>query len=86
MRIVIVGAGIMGLCSAMLLAGDSHEVLVLDRDREPPPDPDGAAATRTGVRRLDGDGQALASPRARPRRRRGSVLTGHSCWRPSVNS
>jgi 2-polyprenyl-6-methoxyphenol hydroxylase-like FAD-dependent oxidoreductase len=39
MRIVVVGAGLMGLCSAMLLAGDGHDVLVLERDPEPPPDP-----------------------------------------------
>ncbi len=39
MRIAVVGAGMMGLCSAMLLAGDDHDVVVLERDQEPPPDP-----------------------------------------------
>jgi 2-polyprenyl-6-methoxyphenol hydroxylase-like FAD-dependent oxidoreductase len=39
MKIVIVGAGMVGLCTSMLLAGDGHEVLVLERDPAPPPDP-----------------------------------------------
>jgi flavin-dependent dehydrogenase len=37
-RIVIVGAGIVGLGEAMLLAGDGHEVTVLERDAAPAPD------------------------------------------------
>jgi flavin-dependent dehydrogenase len=37
-RIVIVGAGIVGLGTAMLLAGDGHEVTVLERDPAPAPD------------------------------------------------
>jgi 2-polyprenyl-6-methoxyphenol hydroxylase-like FAD-dependent oxidoreductase len=36
-RIVIVGAGIVGLGAALLLARDGHEVTVLERDAEPPP-------------------------------------------------
>lgn len=40
MRTVIVGGGIMGLCTAMLLANDGHEVTVLERDAVSPPDPD----------------------------------------------
>lgn len=51
MRIVVVGAGLMGLCSAMLLAGDDHEVVVLERDPAPAPDPSVAWETweRRGV-------------------------------------
>ena len=39
MKIVVTGAGIMGLCSAMLLAKDGHDVVVLERDASPVPDP-----------------------------------------------
>jgi 2-polyprenyl-6-methoxyphenol hydroxylase-like FAD-dependent oxidoreductase len=39
-KIIIVGAGMAGLWSAMALAGDSREILVLDRD---PPPPEGGA-------------------------------------------
>ncbi len=39
MKTVIVGGGLMGLCTAMLLADDGHEVTVLERDGRPPPDP-----------------------------------------------
>jgi 2-polyprenyl-6-methoxyphenol hydroxylase-like FAD-dependent oxidoreductase len=37
-RIVVVGAGVVALGAAMLLAGDGHEVTVLERDPDPPPD------------------------------------------------
>jgi 2-polyprenyl-6-methoxyphenol hydroxylase-like FAD-dependent oxidoreductase len=37
-RIVVVGAGVVALGAAMLLAGDGHEVIVLERDPAPPPD------------------------------------------------
>jgi 2-polyprenyl-6-methoxyphenol hydroxylase-like FAD-dependent oxidoreductase len=37
-RIVIIGAGIVGLGTAMLLAGDGHEVTVLERDPAAAPD------------------------------------------------
>jgi 2-polyprenyl-6-methoxyphenol hydroxylase-like FAD-dependent oxidoreductase len=40
--IVVVGSGIAGLSSAVLLARDGHHVTVLERDASPPPDP-GAA-------------------------------------------
>jgi flavin-dependent dehydrogenase len=37
-RIIIVGAGIVGLGAAMLLAGDGHEVIVVERDPAPAPE------------------------------------------------
>ena len=36
-RIVIIGAGVVALGTAMLLAGDGHQVVVLERDPEGPP-------------------------------------------------
>src|SRR5580700_11652086 len=36
-RIVLVGAGAVALGTAMLLAGDGHQVIVLERDPEGPP-------------------------------------------------
>ncbi len=36
-RIVIAGAGVVGLGAALLLCGDGHEVTVLERDAEAPP-------------------------------------------------
>lgn len=50
-RIVQVGGGIVGLCNAMLLAQDGHEVTLLERDAAPPPSPDEAWENwgRTGV-------------------------------------
>jgi 2-polyprenyl-6-methoxyphenol hydroxylase-like FAD-dependent oxidoreductase len=36
-EIVVVGGGLVGHCSAMLLAADGHSVTVLERDPEPPP-------------------------------------------------
>lgn len=35
-RIVVVGAGVVGLGTAMLLARDGHDVVVLERDPDPP--------------------------------------------------
>jgi choline dehydrogenase-like flavoprotein len=35
-RIVVVGAGVVGLGTAMLLAGDGHQVIVLERDQARP--------------------------------------------------
>jgi 2-polyprenyl-6-methoxyphenol hydroxylase-like FAD-dependent oxidoreductase len=51
MRTVIVGGGMMGLCTAMLLADDGHEVIVLERDVHSPPQPSEAFASweRRGV-------------------------------------
>jgi 2-polyprenyl-6-methoxyphenol hydroxylase-like FAD-dependent oxidoreductase len=50
-RIVVCGAGVCGLTTAMLLARDGHEVTVLERDPEAPPAPGEAwdAWTRRGV-------------------------------------
>jgi 2-polyprenyl-6-methoxyphenol hydroxylase-like FAD-dependent oxidoreductase len=42
MNIVVTGAGICGLTTALLLAADGHEVTVLERDPAPVPDPDKA--------------------------------------------
>jgi 2-polyprenyl-6-methoxyphenol hydroxylase-like FAD-dependent oxidoreductase len=36
-RIVMVGSGVVGLGTAMMLAADGHEVTCLERDPEPPP-------------------------------------------------
>ncbi len=36
-RIIVIGAGVGGLTSAMLLARDGHDVTVLERDPAPPP-------------------------------------------------
>ena len=38
MRALILGAGICGLGTALLLARDGHEVTVLERDPDPMPD------------------------------------------------
>jgi 2-polyprenyl-6-methoxyphenol hydroxylase-like FAD-dependent oxidoreductase len=38
-RIVMIGGGVIGLCSSVLLAKDGHDVTVLERDPAPPPDP-----------------------------------------------
>jgi 2-polyprenyl-6-methoxyphenol hydroxylase-like FAD-dependent oxidoreductase len=51
-RVIVVGGGVVGLSSAMLLARDGHEVTVLERDAgDPPSDPDEAWAQwqRRGV-------------------------------------
>lgn len=49
-RVTVVGGGIIGLSTAMLLAGDGHDVTVLERDGAPPPEP-GEDAWRTWERR-----------------------------------
>ncbi|MBA2624151.1 MAG: FAD-dependent oxidoreductase [Acidimicrobiia bacterium] len=37
-EIIVIGGGVAGLSTAMLLAGDGHRVRVLERDDTPPPD------------------------------------------------
>lgn len=49
-RIAVVGGGVCGLAAGMLLAGDGHEVTVLERDPAPPP-PDPADAWDVWARR-----------------------------------
>jgi 2-polyprenyl-6-methoxyphenol hydroxylase-like FAD-dependent oxidoreductase len=51
MKTVVVGGGMMGLCTAMLLATDGHQVTVLERDVHAPPAPEVAfeAWERRGV-------------------------------------
>ncbi len=42
-KVLIVGGGVAGLSTGMLLAKDGHEVVLVERDAAPPaPDPDGA--------------------------------------------
>jgi 2-polyprenyl-6-methoxyphenol hydroxylase-like FAD-dependent oxidoreductase len=50
-RILILGAGLGGLCTAMLLARDGHEVTVLERDPAGPPPPERADAAWEGWQR-----------------------------------
>jgi len=38
-RIVVIGGGVVGLCTSMLLARDGHDVTVFERDPAAPPDP-----------------------------------------------
>lgn len=51
MKVVVVGGGMVGLCTSMLLARDGHEVSVIERDSSPPPDPGDAWSSweRRGV-------------------------------------
>lgn len=54
-RIIVIGAGVAGLCAAMSLAGEGRRVTVLDRDPPPPDlDPDSAFHdwSRRGVTQL----------------------------------
>ena len=51
MRATVVGAGIAGLTTALLLARDGHEVIVLERDPAPPPESSDAEAAWSGWER-----------------------------------
>src|SRR5689334_5287624 len=37
-RVIVTGGGMVGLCTAMLLGRDGHEITVLERDPAEPPD------------------------------------------------
>ncbi len=41
-RVVMVGGGVVGLCGALMLGRDGHQVTVLERDTAPPTDPEAA--------------------------------------------
>lgn len=41
-RVVMVGGGVVGLCGALMLGRDGHQVTVLERDSAPPTDPEAA--------------------------------------------
>jgi len=46
MRVIVIGGGICGLGTALLLGRDGHEVIVLERDADPVPDSPAAAWER----------------------------------------
>ncbi len=51
-KIIVLGAGVCGLAAGMLLAGDGHQVTIVERDGAPPPDTPQQAWdswTRSGV-------------------------------------
>ena len=53
-RILILGAGLSGLCTAMLVAREGYQVTVLERDPAVPPRPERADAAWEGWQRRAG--------------------------------
>ena len=80
--ILVLGSGLTGLTTAMLLARDGHAVTVLERDPAPPPD--GADAAWAGVgaaRRRPVPAAALpAAPVAGGDGRRSCPRCSRRCW------